>query len=93
MALPLVSILQGVSSNGRYLGVSLILFTFPIMNMGLIMLPKMVAVHSPPKETRSTRGSSEGVRVSGIPSVPSSSPANSSQIPSASLRMSNVIAD
>lgn len=67
VALPLVYILREVSSNGRYLGVSLILWTLSMTNIGLIIFPKIVALHFPQKSIRTERESSEGVRVSGLP--------------------------
>ena len=75
MGLPVVAILQNVSTNGRYIGLCLLVWTFPMSTMGLIMGPKMFVVRrerlglsSPEK-----RGSRvPGTRVSGLDSVPSS---------------------
>jgi len=39
---PLVVILQDLSSDGRFLGMALIIFTIPMSSMGLVMFPKMV---------------------------------------------------
>ena len=67
--MPMVFLLGDLSSDGRFLGASLVIWTFPMTTMGLIMLPKMVAVHFPPNGSpRGKRGSSSGVRVSGLPS-------------------------
>ena len=64
----MVAILQTVSTNGRYIGLSLIVATFPISTMGLIFVPKMIAVRKEktggPKT--STRGSIQGVVLSGL---------------------------
>ena len=68
VGVPVVAILQTVSTNGRYIGLSLIVATFPISTMGLIFVPKMLVVRKEriggPKS--STRGSSQGVVVSGL---------------------------
>lgn len=66
VAAPLVLILEDVSSDGRFLGSALILWTFPATTIGLIMVPKMIAVHFPEKGHPDPRGSSVGVRVSGL---------------------------
>ena len=68
VAAPLVVMLQGRTTDGRHLGGTLILWTFPMSTIGLIMLPKMIAVHHKPTvdADRPSRGATEGVRVTGI---------------------------
>ena len=65
---PTIIILDSVSTNGRYLGLSLIAWTFPISTQGLIILPKMFAVRRERAGSakRTSRGTSEGTRVTGI---------------------------
>jgi hypothetical protein len=68
VGVPVVAILQTVSTNGRYIGLSLIVSTFPISTMGLMFVPKMLSVRNEGKggPTATTRGSSQGVKVSGL---------------------------
>ena len=77
---PVIVLLQDVSSDGRYIGQSLLVWTLPMSTMILIMGPKMVAVHRNRRRglrDRSKRGSSEGTRVTGL--------SNSSSVPSTRL--------
>ena len=69
-----MAILQEVSTNGRYIGLTLIVWTFPMTNMGLIMLPKILAVR---REKLGLHGSStqprrSGSRINGVPGATSS---------------------
>ena len=70
VGVPMVFILESVSTDGRFLGSSLILWTFPMTTVCLIFLPKIIAVHFPSKGDRhESRGSpSGGIRVSGLTS-------------------------
>lgn len=66
---PVVAILQDVSTNGRYIGLILIIWTFPMSSMGLIMAPKMMAVRRAISGTGNhgtTRGSRGQGSVTGI---------------------------
>ena len=71
VGVPVVAILQRVSTDGRFIGLCLLVFMVAMSNMGLIVLPKMITVWrmhrigsaSPP----SVRGSREvGTRISGL---------------------------
>ena len=69
-AVPLIPLLRGVSTNGRYIGYSLLIWTFSMSALLLIIGPKVIAlcrgdvVHRGPK-----RGTPPGqVRVSGLSS-------------------------
>ena len=42
---PVLAILHGMSTNGFYIGQSLLLWTFPMSAMGLLIFPKMLLVH------------------------------------------------
>lgn len=44
VGVPVVLILQDVTSNARFLGYSLLVFTFPVTTAGLIVLPKVLTV-------------------------------------------------
>lgn len=44
MGAPVVYILQDVSSDGKYMAYSLLIWTFPMSTMGMIILPKVLAV-------------------------------------------------
>lgn len=69
---PVVTILQTLSTNGRYIGLSLIVWTYPMSTMGLIMAPKMLALYRERVglNERSTRGSAGGTRVTGVAITP-----------------------
>ena len=61
---PLVPLLRDVSTDARYIGYSLLIWTFPMSTLCLIIGPKVFAVHR--KGGERTRGSFPGgVRVSG----------------------------
>lgn len=80
VGLPVVALLQDVSTDGRYIGTALLVWTMPMTTMILIMGPKMLAVRKARRNrnnvqgSTSKRGSSEGTRVTGItsPSNPTS---------------------
>jgi hypothetical protein len=63
-----VVILQTVSTNGRYIGLSLIVTAFPTSTMGLIFVPKMLAVRNEEigGQKAPTRGSRQGLNVTGL---------------------------
>ena len=44
MGVPVVLILQDVTSNARFLSYSLLVFTFPVTTAALIVLPKVLTV-------------------------------------------------
>jgi len=71
VAVPTVVVLRNVSTNGRYLGLSFILWIFPVSTLSLIMVPKVLAyraaIRGPTEEIVShQRGEACGVHVSGI---------------------------
>jgi hypothetical protein len=66
VAVPMLLLVSDLSADGRFLGSALILWTFPMTTMGLIFLPKMVAVHFPPDGDAKTRGKIVGTRISGL---------------------------
>jgi hypothetical protein len=74
VSVPLIVILKDVSTNGRYLGSTLLIWTFPMSTITLIMLPKFLAFYKPESATRMgshLRGTTGGVRVSGMNSAAS----------------------
>jgi hypothetical protein len=71
VALPMIFILRGVSTDGRYVGFAFMLWTFPMSSLTLIILPKIVSHRmsfgATPGKVASKRGGSRGeVRVSGL---------------------------
>ena len=71
VGLPVIAILQDVSTDGRYIGQALIVWTYPMTTMSLIMGPKMWAVRRAQlnggrESSTHQRGSSQGVRVTGL---------------------------
>lgn len=70
VAVPIVIILRDLSTNGRYIGYVLMLWTFPMSTLAMIFVPKMVAyrraVRGVPERTRK-RGDAHGcTHVSGL---------------------------
>ncbi|CAB9500493.1 Gamma-aminobutyric acid (GABA) B receptor [Seminavis robusta] len=66
---PLIVILNDVSTTGRYIGLALVVCTFPLSTMGLIFVPKALAVRKASRggnREETMRGSSPGVRVTGV---------------------------
>ena len=74
VAIPIVIILRGSSTDGRYMGIVLLIFTFPATTVTFIMGPKFLAyfhndlsVSGRTSASRQSRAASnDGVRVSGI---------------------------
>ena len=67
VGVPVIAILQDVSPNGRFVGLSLLISTFPLSCMGLILVPKMLMVRRDRLGgVREKRGSKQRVRVSGM---------------------------
>jgi 7 transmembrane sweet-taste receptor of 3 GCPR len=68
-AVPIIALIRDVSTDGRYLGLVVIFWTFPMSTLALIILPKVrahwVAVHRPQPQ-KSKRGESVGVKISGL---------------------------
>ena len=66
--MPIIVILQNVSPNGRFIGLSLLTSTFPLSTMGLILVPKMLTIRRAKIGALSgdKRGSRQGTRVSGL---------------------------
>ncbi|CAB9517308.1 Gamma-aminobutyric acid (GABA) B receptor [Seminavis robusta] len=77
VSIPLVVILRGISTEGRYMGLILLIWTFPASTVTFIMYPKYQAYYNDTiaVNTRnsgvksSTRGASQGVQISGISGV------------------------
>jgi hypothetical protein len=70
VSVPLIVILSGISTNGRYIGFSLIFWTFPMSTIILIMLPKVLSFYNIANDSASSRGgrgSPGGIKVSGVP--------------------------
>ena len=75
VATPVVVILNDVSTEGRYLLICFMLAGIPLSTLGFIFAPKVLAYYAEQKGVDPTRasaqshsrGSSQGVRVSGIP--------------------------
>lgn len=67
VAVPVVVILSDVSTDGRYFGMTLLVWLLPLSTLLLIMGPKVHAVHFRKENDRSSikRGQRTGVRVSG----------------------------
>ena len=65
--MPTLIILQEVSPNGRFIGLSLIISTFPFSTMGLIFLPKVLAIRRQRMgmEKGVTSEAENGVRIRG----------------------------
>jgi hypothetical protein len=73
LSIPVLVILLNVTSIGRHVGMSLMLFGYSMSLLNIIMLPKYVALWKAKRGTRgsktakvSTRGSSLGVKLSGL---------------------------
>lgn len=104
VAFPLVVILRDVSTDGKYIGLALLLWSLPTSTLLLIMLPKVIThfkiVHGIENES-TVRGSGGGnIRVSGMTSPVSGavsqqrqSNAYSSSIASDSQRKSTKASD
>jgi len=75
VAVPTIVILQDISANGRYLGMTIILWVFPMSTLVLILGPKVFAYYralNGGQEIRSKRGERIGsTRVTGISSTSS----------------------
>lgn len=75
IAVPTITVLRDVSTDGRYLGFMFMLLTFPCSALGFVMIPKVLA-HRRATHGGATAGSkrgqsSGGVHVSGLmPAVP-----------------------
>jgi hypothetical protein len=68
IGVPVVIILRGVSTDGRYLGLIFMMWTFAISPLILIILPKVLAVYKPRDDKKRPRGSREHVKVTGLES-------------------------
>ena len=69
MGMPIIFILGNASADGRFIGLTLIIVTFPLTNMALIIGPKIVKVYKDSNQRTSStshRGSRGHVRVTGI---------------------------
>ena len=69
VGVPIIVILQGVSPNGRFIGLSLLMSTFPLSTMGLILVPKALTIRRSRLGAASgdKRGSRQKTRISGLP--------------------------
>ena len=81
VSLPLVVILRDVSTNGRYIGFTLMIWTIPMSTIALIILPKVVSYYKQNNIDTASQGgagshqSSVPVSANSAPSVSSSSQA------------------
>jgi len=81
IGVPVVSILQDVSTDGRYVGIVLILWSFPMSAITLIFVPKMIAywksLRAPERSQRKrgerSHGQISGMQSSGVFGLPSAS--------------------
>lgn len=69
VGVPVILILQDVSSNARFLGYSLLVFTFPVTTTGLIVLPKVLTVRRMTKMANEDCGD-EPVQMNGAETEP-----------------------
>ena len=70
VAIPLVVVLRDITTDGRYIGLLVLLWSMPMSTILLIMLPKVVAHYKGAQgmsHSERVRGSSVGVRVTGVP--------------------------
>jgi hypothetical protein len=66
VGIPLVSILKAVSTDGRYLGLVLLMATFSVSSTVVIMLPKVLAFYEIYGGQTALRGTRVGTRVTGL---------------------------
>lgn len=75
VGVPTFAILNDAPTNGRYIGMCLLVWSFPMTNVGLIFVPKMYTVYkdrqssgSPPlaREQSAPRGSNTTVQIPGL---------------------------
>jgi hypothetical protein len=71
VAVPMIIVLRDVSTDARYIGFILVIWTFPMSTLLLIFVPKVVAHYeathgNPVAERVSKRGEVRGIRVSGL---------------------------
>jgi hypothetical protein len=72
VAVPVAIILRGVSTNGRYIGLTFMFWTFPVTTLSLIVLPKYIAyrraVRGVDTGSHLKRGERAGTKVTGLSS-------------------------
>lgn len=68
VGIPLVSILRTVSTDGRYIGLVLLIAIFSLSSVIMIMLPKVLAFYNIYGGQTARRGARQGVRVTGTSS-------------------------
>jgi hypothetical protein len=71
VAVPMIIVLRDVSTDARYIGFILLIWTFPMSTLLLIFVPKVVAHYeathgSGDVQHKSKRGEVQGIRVSGL---------------------------
>jgi hypothetical protein len=66
VGIPLVSVLRTVSTDGRYMGLVLLIWTFSTSAVVLIMLPKVLAFYNIYGSQTARRGARHGTRVTGM---------------------------
>jgi hypothetical protein len=71
VAVPMIIVLRDVSTDARYIGFILLIWTFPMSTLLLIFVPKVVAHYevthgSGDVQRKSKRGEVQGIRVSGL---------------------------
>jgi gamma-aminobutyric acid type B receptor len=94
ISVPVVVILRDISTDGRYIGLVLLIWTFPMTTVALLMLPKVFAANGWGSASSSRGGSSRGrstirgttqggFKVSGLSSISAGNPGRSSHLDSA----------
>mmetsp|Transcript_15169 Transcript_15169/g.26287 ORF Transcript_15169/g.26287 Transcript_15169/m.26287 type:complete len:514 (+) Transcript_15169:1-1542(+) len=66
VGIPLVAMLKKTSTNGRYVGITLLMWTISTSSVVLIMLPKVLAFYNIYGAKTAQRGARHGTRVTGI---------------------------
>jgi hypothetical protein len=84
VGIPVIFILNGVSTNGNFIGSALILWTIPMSTMGLIILPKVVTVARLKRNASSVTGANSMVPSSAVEVELGSPDLNMRQRPNAS---------
>ncbi|CAB9517310.1 Gamma-aminobutyric acid (GABA) B receptor [Seminavis robusta] len=78
LGIPIGVILYNVSTDGFYLGLTMMFWSFPITVFGLLMVPKMVLHYRGDLGPTVKRGGSRGVQVSGVSVAAASHETNTS---------------
>ena len=70
IAVPVIVILNGESTDGRYLGFVFLLWSFPMTTLGLLFIPKMISYRNDIRgldtSSKYKRGERKNIRVTGV---------------------------